>query len=434
MMISGGIMEEILRIENVSKEYRLGVYGGRTLREDLQSKFAKMRGKEDPNKKIGAKTSHIAGHKLMALRNVSFSAEKGERLGIIGRNGAGKSTILKLISGVTSPTSGTIYLDGRITSMLEVGTGFHKELTGRENVFLNGAILGMSKKEIAQRFDEIVSFSEVGDFIDTPVKRYSSGMFVKLAFSVAAHLESEIVIMDEVLAVGDVEFQNKCIQKMNELSKNENRTILYVSHNMNTIRQLCNRCIVLNEGQVIYDGATESAISYYTRTAAEGLKKSYEYEQIKREDRNTLCVKIIKLDILNEVTGTVAGDEKLDLRIKYNCTKDTKGVYLRVSIKKSGENVFSSMFSRESFDFECGFTSIVYTLDLHQLRMGEYTSKLVLFCLDENGNKEVIDTIEDAFAFRIEKTLRPIEATWKSEYAGCVTLPDFSYMVESNNR
>ena len=224
-----------IQIENVKKRYRLGVIGGGTLRADLQSWWARVRKKEDPNSKIGSKT-YGKNETFMALNGIDLTVKKGERLGIIGHNGAGKSTLLKLLSRVTGPTDGEIKIDGRISSMLEVGTGFNPELTGRENVYLNGAILGMTKAEVDGKLDKIIEFSECGQFIDTPVKRYSSGMYVKLAFSVAAHLDSEILIMDEVLAVGDMAFQKKCIEKMSQVSQDEGRTILYVSHNMNTIR------------------------------------------------------------------------------------------------------------------------------------------------------------------------------------------------------
>lgn len=207
----------------------------------------------------------------MALNGIDFEVYKGERLGIIGGNGAGKSTTLKLLSRVTAPTEGNIYINGRISSMLEVGTGFHPELTGRENIYLNGAILGMSKAEVDSKIEEIIDFSECRQFIDTPVKRYSSGMYVKLAFAVAAHLDSEILVMDEVLAVGDMKFQQKCLGKMSDVAKNDGRTVLYVSHNMNTIRQLCNRCIVLDHGRVVFNGDVEEAIAIYL-----GMKKQEE--------------------------------------------------------------------------------------------------------------------------------------------------------------
>ena len=234
--------ELVLKVDNVKKKYRLGVIGGGTLQGDLQSWWARIRGKEDPNLKIGE--NYLEKESFMALKGISFEVKKGERIGIIGGNGAGKSTTLKILSRVTAPTDGTIYIKGRISSMLEVGTGFHPELTGRENIYLNGAILGMSKNEVDKKIEDIIDFSECRQFIDTPVKRYSSGMYVKLAFSVAAHLDSEILIMDEVLAVGDINFQQKCLKKMRELAEKEDRTILYVSHNMSTIRELCNLSLI----------------------------------------------------------------------------------------------------------------------------------------------------------------------------------------------
>ena len=252
----------MIQIKGLKKRYRLGTIGGGTLSADLQSWWARVRHKEDPNSKIGAKT-YGKNESFMALDGIDLTVHKGERLGIIGHNGAGKSTLLKLLSRVTGPTDGEICLNGRISSMLEVGTGFNPELTGRENIYLNGAILGMTKSEVDQKIDQIIEFSECSKFIDTPVKRYSSGMYVKLAFAVAAHLDSEILVMDEVLAVGDMKFQQKCLGKMSDVSKGEGRTVLYVSHNMNTIRQLCNRCIVLDHGKLIFDGDVEEAINIY---------------------------------------------------------------------------------------------------------------------------------------------------------------------------
>lgn len=251
-----------IKVSGVKKMYKLGQIGGGTLKADMQSWWAKKRGKEDPNSKIGeGERSH--GDTFMALNGIDLTIYQGEAVGIIGRNGAGKSTLLKLLSRVTAPTKGEIDIYGRITSMLEVGTGFNGELTGRENVYMNGAILGMTKAEIDAKMEEIIEFSEVREFIDTPVKRYSSGMFVKLAFSVAAHLNSEIMIMDEVLAVGDMEFQKKCLTKMKEAANQDGRTVLYVSHNMNTIRQLCDRCIVLDKGKIVFEGGVEDGITNY---------------------------------------------------------------------------------------------------------------------------------------------------------------------------
>ena len=259
--------EVAIQLSGVKKRYKLGQIGGGTLQGDLQSWWARVRGKEDPNTKIGT-DQRLVGQTFMALNGIDLTVYKGEALGIIGGNGAGKSTLLKILSRVTAPTEGDVWIDGKIASMLEVGTGFHGELTGRENIYMNGAILGMTKKEVDEKIESIIDFSECRQFIDTPVKRYSSGMYVKLAFSVAAHLDSEIMIMDEVLAVGDMAFQKKCLDKMREAAKKEGRTVLYVSHNMNTIRQLCDRCVVLDKGKIVFEGDVEEAKLCYGLSAA----------------------------------------------------------------------------------------------------------------------------------------------------------------------
>jgi lipopolysaccharide transport system ATP-binding protein len=266
-----------IRVRDVSKEYRLGVIGHGTLYRDLQSWWARLRGHDDPNTKVGHLPGELASRPaasdglFRALDGISFDLPPGEVLGVIGRNGAGKSTLLKIISRITTPTTGSIRFRGRVASLLEVGTGFHPELTGRENVFLNGAILGMRRHEIARKFDEIVAFSDIGEeFIDTPVKRYSSGMYVRLAFAVAAHLEPEILVVDEVLAVGDHRFQRKCMDKMSEVST-RGRTILFVSHNMAAIRKLCSRVLWLKAGRVVADGLPDEVVARYLE---EGLTKA----------------------------------------------------------------------------------------------------------------------------------------------------------------
>lgn len=253
----------VIKVENLSKMYHLGTIGYGTMKDDLKSWWANIRGKEDPNTQIG-KASRLGQHgEFWALRDVSFDIQQGDRVGIIGRNGAGKSTLLKIMSKITAPTQGSIKVKGRIASLLEVGTGFHAELTGRENIYLNGAILGMKRAEIKSKFDEIVEFAGVSDFIDTPVKRYSSGMYVRLGFSVAAHLISDIMIVDEVLAVGDIAFQKKCIGKMEAVSKEQGKTVLYVSHNMPSISNLCNVGVIMDAGQTKYYGDIGTVMSKY---------------------------------------------------------------------------------------------------------------------------------------------------------------------------
>lgn len=263
-------MSCVIRVENLSKQYRLGVISAGTLRDDLHRWWCRMRGLPDPLARVAAMPggpgaspeADPSAKVLWALRDVSFEVEQGEVLGVIGRNGAGKSTLLKVLSRVTAPTAGLVRVRGRIASLLEVGTGFHPDLTGRENIFLNGAILGMTRHEVRRNLDEIIAFAEVERFIDTPVKRYSSGMYVRLAFAVAAHLDPEIMIVDEVLAVGDAKFQDKCMGKMSTVAKS-GRTVLFVSHNMHSIRSLCSRAILLQSGQVVRTGPAADVISQY---------------------------------------------------------------------------------------------------------------------------------------------------------------------------
>jgi lipopolysaccharide transport system ATP-binding protein len=255
-----------IKIENLSKQYRLGNVGSGTLRDDFSRFWAKIQGKEDPSLQISETNDRSKigeSNFVWSLKEINLDIKKGDVVGIIGKNGAGKSTLLKILSKVTAPTIGNVKINGKIASLLEVGTGFHPELTGRENIFLNGAILGMRKSEINQKLDEIIAFSGVERYIDTPVKRYSSGMYVRLAFAVAAHLDSDVLIIDEVLAVGDMDFQKKCIGKMKDVSTNEGRTVLFVSHNMDAIARLCNKCIYLVNGQVAGIGSTDSIIQQY---------------------------------------------------------------------------------------------------------------------------------------------------------------------------
>ena len=261
-------MSTVISVENISKAYRLGTIGGADLKDDFARWWAKIRGRPDPLSKIGEEHhSRLMGEEFWALDDVSFQVKEGEVLGIIGRNGAGKSTLLKILSQVTAPTSGEVKIKGRIASLLEVGTGFHPDLTGRENVVLNGSILGMTRGEIRRKFDEIVAFSEIEEFIDTPVKRYSSGMYVRLAFAVAAHLEPEILIVDEVLAVGDAQFQQKCVGKMGQASR-DGRTVLFVSHNLAVVSSLCNRALLLEGGRKTSEGLAADVVSAYVQSDA----------------------------------------------------------------------------------------------------------------------------------------------------------------------
>ena len=319
----------MIRVRGVKKKYKIGQIGGGTLRGDLQSWWARKRGKEDPNTIIGT-DQRLIGTTFMALNGVSFDVHKGEAVGIIGSNGAGKSTLLKLLTHVTAPTEGDIDIYGRVASMLEVGTGFHPEMTGRENVYLNGAILGMTRAEIDAKMDEIIEFSEVGDFIDTPVKRYSSGMYVKLAFSVAAHLDSEIMIMDEVLAVGDMKFQQKCLGKMGDEAES-GRTILYVSHNMATIRQLCTRCIVLDQGRIVFDGDVDEAIGIYAKgnIMTDAVN---DLTELSREPNRGTRAKMLRLEFDGKTSPSYRYDEVMNLKLTVHAEQDIPRLGFRLVI------------------------------------------------------------------------------------------------------
>lgn len=331
--------ETAIKVENLFKQYRYGVIGHGTLYKDLQSWWARFRGREDPNLRITSDVEPgLDGEWFWALRDISFKVQQGEVLGIIGRNGAGKSTLLKILSRVTTPTKGVAKIRGRVASLLEIGTGFHQELTGRENIYLNGAILGMTKAEIERKFDEIVDFSGLEKFIDTPVKRYSSGMHVRLAFAVAAHLEPEILLVDEVLAVGDVEFQKKCLGKMEDVARG-GRTILFVSHNMAAIRSLCRRTILLDKGELLMDSATSQAVTHYLdQNLLEGAVASAEQIEtrmeglIRRKNPFIRFREIAMLDRSGVARRSFNSDEEIIVSVTFECFQPVPQVYIRVTV------------------------------------------------------------------------------------------------------
>ena len=423
-------MEELmLKIDNVSKRYRLGQIGGTTLRDEIKRKAAKMLGKEDPTKKIGAK-DYKSGETFLALDGISFTVNKGDAIGIIGHNGAGKSTLLKLITRVTAPTDGTISLNGRVASMLEVGTGFHPELTGRENIYMNGAILGMTKREIDAKMDDIIKFSECEKFIDTPVKRYSSGMYVKLAFSVAANLDSEIMIMDEVLAVGDMAFQGKCINKMKQIA-DSGRTILYVSHNMNTIRQLCNRCIVLDKGHLIYDGEVDTAIAYYLNNVT---RKNVHYDLTKAEQNTdtTHELQMNSLTLNNKDVNIYRTGETIESTLTIKTDKEYKGVKLLTVIMRK-DLLRIGMTESNLIDLPKGESSIDFTINTENLVDGMYFAELSIINNDKTGSYHKYEGIYDAFDFVIEnkKPLR-LNREWRSDIFGNVVFPMIEARVQDD--
>ncbi len=384
--------EVAIRLQGVKKRYRLGQIGGGTLTADLQSWWARLRGKEDPNTKIGV-DQRLLGTTFMALNGIDLTIYKGEAVGIIGGNGAGKSTMLKLLSRVTGPTEGDIDIYGRITSMLEVGTGFNGEMTGRENVYMNGAILGMTKAEIDAKMEEIIEFSEVRDFIDTPVKRYSSGMYVKLAFSVAAHLDSEIMIMDEVLAVGDVAFQQKCLTKMRDAATLEGRTVLYVSHNMGTIRQLCDRCIVLNQGQVVFEGDVESAIEVYMKKDNQA-ETQIDYTDFKRASYLKDDARIISAEYVDKKDIVFGRDETLKFRLKWMNYKDIDDMGFRVTVLNTNDIRVGTGFEYHFYkgkSKEC--VSAIVEMDLGKLAPGRYHAYYALYQVNKFGAVTDVDGV-----------------------------------------
>lgn len=395
--------ELAIKIEHVSKEYRLGAIGGGTLRGDLQSWWARKRGKEDPNSRIGQDSNLHIGEKFLALDDISFEVKKGEAVGIIGHNGAGKSTLLKLLSRVTAPTTGTISYNGRIASMLEVGTGFHPELTGRENVYMNGAILGMTKAEIDKKFDQIVEFAEMEKFIDTPVKRYSSGMYVKLAFSVAAHLDSEIMVMDEVLAVGDMKFQQKCLGRMGDAANNEGRTVLYVSHNMNTIRQLCQRCIVLDHGRLIFDGDVDTAIGIYA-DCQKKMEYHYDFAKIPRPPMKSLKLEFLSMDVLKDPSEKIFVGDKVNCRLFCRANKDFERMNLRLEIVASDNTVAGTMFLDKDLEAKEGQTlELEMCIDTSHMVPGNYRFDMLAFEKNDFGIQDWCDRVEGAPILDIEK-------------------------------
>ena len=394
--------ELAISLRGVTKEYRLGQIGHGTLREDLQSLMAKLQGKEDPNLKLYDR-DRLVGESFMALNGIDLDVKQGEALGIIGMNGAGKSTLLKLLCRVTAPSAGTIDIWGRISSMLEVGTGFHGEMTGRENVYMNGAILGMSTKEIDRKLPQIIEFSEVGDFIDTPVKRYSSGMYVKLAFSVAAHLDSEIKIMDEVLAVGDVAFQKKCLDKMKESAARDGHTVLYVSHNMDTIRRLCTRCIVMDAGKIIYDGNPETAIELYVGSDGT-LKGTRTLSDKESPVQPNTPLKFTGITLLDRKEPMYTYGETARVKLKTVVLWDCTDVYVRFRFDDNSNKPIGVMFDPVLHDLKAGEYDLTVEMDTKQFAPGIYSVDIVTGIYDEFGINHNYAVAKPGLVFQINDT------------------------------
>lgn len=422
--------ELAIKLTDVKKMYKLGQIGGGTLQADLQSWWAKKRGLEDPNTKIGEQ--RLIGQTFMALNGIDLEVYKGEALGIIGGNGAGKSTMLKLLSRVTAPTSGKIQIWGRIASMLEVGTGFNGEMTGRENIYMNGAILGMTKAEIDAKMEDIIEFSEVREFIDTPVKRYSSGMYVKLAFSVAAHLDSEIMIMDEVLAVGDMAFQKKCLDKMRDAAKKEGRTVLYVSHNMNTIRQLCDRCIVLEGGKVKFNGDVGKAIELYLGLDV-NKQTHYVFDKTTRiSSKSHGKLELKELVLINCQSNVFRTGQLIEFEIKGKANINLSRVHYRFEIKSPDGNVVGTMLSKENSDYFQGDFNEHIILRTDYLTDGKYRVDIVAYILNQFGDEEFLDGTYPGFVFELVEDAN-LGIKWLGQYWGHVRLPD-ARIVEKKER
>ena len=392
-----------IEFNHVGKQYRLGLVSTGTISHDLNRwwQTAILR-REDPYLKIGSvndRTAKADSDYVWALRDIDFKVEQGDVVGIIGKNGAGKSTLLKLLSKVTGPTVGTIRARGRIASLLEVGTGFHQEMTGRENIFMNGAILGMTKQEIAAKLDEIVDFSGCERYLDTPVKRYSSGMMVRLGFAVAAHLDPEILVVDEVLAVGDAEFQKKAIGKMQDVSKGEGRTVLFVSHNMNSIKQLCTSGVVLNNGMVEYLGDVVSAIDLYISD-----KRSISaYVNTNLDVYDPLQLVSIKSIICKDNNFTYTTIDPISFDIAIKARKDVIGCRINLTISTLDDIPVGTVISSQIFDVREGDEKIIrVTIIDHNLTLGEYK---VSFSVGTGRYNEVINDfqiVNDAVIFKID--------------------------------
>lgn len=389
-----------IKVEDLGKLYRLGEVGTGTISHDLNRWLAKIRGKEDPFAKIGEsndRTSKGESDYVWALQNLDFEVKKGEVLGIIGKNGAGKSTLLKLLSKVTKPTTGNIKVNGRIASLLEVGTGFHPEMTGRENIFLNGAIMGMTKREITAKFDEIVAFAGVERYVDTPVKRYSSGMYVRLAFAVAAHLEPEILIVDEVLAVGDAEFQKKCLGKMKDVSVNDGRTVLFVSHNMAAVKQLCTTGIVMKNGGIVFDGLALPAVDFYQRS--HDTDSFFEHSGTLDEAPGNTNIRILKFEVKPLTGEVVTISSGLEFELSFYNYKENINLDATFELRNLDEIVVfhhGALITTDK-DSKRGVYTVKGRLSPNLLNAGNYSFKMIF---GEN-QRYALFVIEDFIRFEV---------------------------------
>jgi lipopolysaccharide transport system ATP-binding protein len=414
-------MQPAIKVEDLGKLYRLGEIGTGTLSHDLHRWWARARGKEDPFARIGEtndRTAKGSSDYVWALKDVNFEIKQGEAVGIIGRNGAGKSTLLKILSKVTAPTTGQIKINGRIASLLEVGTGFHPEMTGRENIFLNGAILGMTKAEIKSKFDEIVDFAGVERYVDTPVKRYSSGMYVRLAFAVAAFLEPEILIVDEVLAVGDAEFQKKCLGRMKDVSKNDGRTVLFVSHNLTAIRSLCSSSILLNKGVIASSGKTELVLKNYlegtTRTNYVSIADAFQG----RHRNESVSLNEMELIADTELDGAFEIHKEFKIRVGL----ENKAIDSRLNVNLffyglDNTLIFAACSPQKKV--ERGNFEVVCEFPPHFFNDNSYSISVMVV-----ARETPLLTLEDVM--RIEGIEPPRDSAWMGKFPGLLR-PSFNW-------
>ena len=414
----------VLQAEHVYKQYRYGVINNRTFKDDLAEAMARLRKKESPTAKIGNQAiAGRDGQKFYALEDVSFEIGRGQAVALIGRNGAGKSTLLKLISRITAPTEGRIRYKGNVASLLEVGTGFNRELTGRENIYLNGAIMGMTKNDITRKLDEIIEFSEIGPFIDTPAKRYSSGMYVKLGFAVAAHLDPDILICDEVLAVGDVKFQDKCIRKMSELA-NEH-TVIYVSHNMRTLRQLCTSAIYLDQGHLTYAGDLEHAISLYS--GASGMGDTHrDFSDVRHEGNLGRFVRLLDMDILNVASCEYEMGSSIQFKVRMHSSVEVKNLKIGIQLSRPGSDILTTSLSAPFADTkENEIIEEAFEMPLNGLAPGEYDARIWIYMVDPRGKMVSYDIVPNAFRFAVTQNPEKNQGLlWNEKALGLFRMSD----------
>jgi lipopolysaccharide transport system ATP-binding protein len=427
--------QPVISVESLSKSYQLGVIGTGTFYGDLKRWWARQRGKPDPYLKVNdVDHGNRDGETIWALKDVNFGVRQGEAMGIIGRNGAGKSTLLKVLSQVTAPTSGVVKIKGRIASLLEVGTGFHPELTGRENIHLNGAILGMSRVEVQHKFDEIVDFSGVEQFIDTPVKRYSSGMYVRLAFAVAAHLESDILIVDEVLAVGDAEFQKKCLGKMDDVSHKDGRTILFVSHNMGMIHSLCNRAILLDAGSAVWDGQVSEAISrYYNSGKSSPFALDYSHLLCPPGDEYATLLEGRIEDENGKAVGEIDISVPFTIKMKYKLKKDVPiSPYANIHVYNSqGQPVFITGSERRLPVNQAGIYEAICTIPGNLLNNDTYSIGLALTFTHNGIHISFFE--QNALTVTVHETIDETLEKGRNGYSGAIpgaVRPKLDWMVK----